>query len=675
MSNPRFLVEVGVEEIPSRYLASLAASFQQALEAELQNARLWQAPSALFYTPRRLVVEASVAAQQAPELEVIRGPQAAQAWREGAPTEALLGFARRVQVPLDALEREMVQGKEYLVARVAKPQRGAEEVLPQLVPQALAKVALPRSMRWGRTDERFLRPVRWLVMFLDGRFLPGEIFGVRARPETYGNRTDHPGALPVASVAGYWEALARGRVEADPERRREAILREGQRLAREVGGTLDVDPDLLDEVVNLVEWPTPFVGAFDPAYLALPDPLLITAMRVHQRYFPVRSPEGRLMPYFVAVRNGIGAALDQVRRGNERVLRARLADARYFFELDRKEPLESRRAGLENVLFHQKLGTYQDKVDRVRALYQETLAGWQVPKSAQPWVERAIELYKCDLLTHVVGEFPELQGVMGGIYATFDGEPEAVAAAIRDQYRPASPSDPLPEGAVGQLLGILDRVDTLVMFYAHGIKATGSEDPFGLRRAALGLARLSTETGVWGDHSLGEVLGRMARLAGASEGVADAVHQLIQSRLASLLEAKWPPALVQSVLAADNPWPQIEERLAFFQGVQDTPEWLALQEAYRRVARILSGVQGIEEREGGHGAAAEALHRACSQALAAPEGDLQAWWRSLAFLVPAIHEFFEGVLVMDPDPEVRAERLGLLKKVERALTRYGVWEG
>ncbi|MCY0898755.1 MAG: glycine--tRNA ligase subunit beta [Firmicutes bacterium] len=673
MSNPAFLVEVGVEEIPSRYVKAIATSWQTALEAQLREARLWRESGHLFYTPRRLVFETTVAPLQAAEAEVIRGPKVADAWRDGQPTSALLGFARRVQIPVEQLEQEVVAGKEYVVARVAKPQAAAHEVLPELVARSIGAIALPRSMRWGSGDARFIRPVRWLLMLLDDRLLTGEVLGVKAISQTYGNRTDHPAPIVVRSAAAYWSALAEGKVEADAERRRQVIRDQGEHLAMQVGGHMDVDPDLLEEVVNLVEWPTPFVGTFDATYLTLPESLLITTMRVHQRYFPVRTGDGRLAPYFVAVRNGVGEALDQVRRGNEKVLRARLADAQYFYELDCKIPLRAHQAGLANVLLHQELGTYLDKIQRVHALYRETQDDWQLPREARPWVERAIDLYKCDLLTHVVGEFPELQGEMGGIYAALDHEPEAVQWAIRDQYRPAFVGDRLPEGPVGQLLGVLDRLDTLVVFYAHGIKASGSEDPFGLRRAALGLARLAYETSICGQQTVRSLVERMGRLIGASPDVIDDVYALILSRLSSLLEAAWPSSLVASVLAVDAPWSQLADRLRFFQAVLGTPEWDAFQEAYRRVVRILGGETGPESA-GGDSPAEVALNQAVEQVLAVPEGDVRAWWRALGGLIPAIHRFFEDVLVMDPDPLVRERRVGLLRKTERALTRYGLWE-
>lgn len=668
-----FLVEAGVEEIPSRYVDQLAAAFSRGLQDNLTAGRLDPRHAQVFYTPRRLVFQADVAVRQADEHELVRGPAVSVAWQDGKPSPALEGFLRRVQVPEDELSRQVSGGKEYVVASVQKSVARAADILPSFVEAALTSLPLPRSMRWSDHDARFIRPVRWLLLLLEDQVLSGEVFSVQAGDVTYGNRTDHPGALRLESVADYWLALNAGMVDADAAHRREDILERGAALAGAAGGRVDFDQELLDEVTNLVEWPTPFLGSFDERFLEIPEPILVTSMRVHQRYFPVRGADGCLLPHFLAVRNGAGEALDLVRRGNEKVLRARLSDARYFFDIDRRTPLDEHRDGLAGVTLHAKLGTYRDKVERVKALFSATETWWRLLPGQRELMERSADLYKCDLLTQVVAEFPELQGDMGGIYASLDGEDPLVVDAIRDQYHPGFPGDRVPPTRIAQLLGLLDRTDTLMAFYNAKIKATGSEDPYGLRRVALGLARLAVETDVLGDHTVPELLNAASQAIKAGPGVADEVYQLVQNRLQSLLETDWPAELVGAALAVDFPWSRLMERLAFLQEHRASSTFDDVAAAFKRVSRI--GRDHGETARGAVYTGIEArLHQAASAALATPEHDLRAWWSAVEGMLPLIAQFFEDVLVMDPDPDVRSRRLGLLQDVQWALGRYYTWD-
>lgn len=668
-----FVVEVGVEEIPSRYVADLAEGFGAAMQRGLDAERLPYEDPVAAWTPRRLIFQARVASVQSAESEEVRGPAVAVAYRDGAASPALEGFLRRVGKAEHELGRADIGGKEYVVATVEKPVDTAATVLPRLVAGALAGLPQPRSMRWRSDDARFIRPVRWLTMLLDDQVLAGEALGVAAGDVTYGNRTDHPEAMRVTAAQAYWSALSGGMVVADPAQRRQIIVDEANRLAEEAGGRVDWDDDLLDEVTNLVEWPTPFLGRFEEEFLEVPEPVLTTAMRVHQRYFPVRAANGRLMAAFIAVRNGAGEELDLVRRGNQKVLRARLSDARYFFQLDQKQRLADHQAALAGVTLHAKLGTFADKVGRLQAVFQDTRDWWGLTAEEAGWLERSAALYKCDLLTHVVAEFPELQGEMGGIYAARDGEAEEVAIAIRDQYRPGFPGDRVPDRPVAAILGLLDRADTLVSFYGAGIRATGSEDPFGLRRVALGLARIAAETSVLREHTVRDLLQAVARVNGADQETVDPVYQLVSSRLMSEWELRWDPAWLLAVLARDFSWTQLADRLEFIAARHGSPAFDEASQAYKRVARMSRDVSDAVLGDTYTGIEAD-LKQAADRAMAVPDGDLAGWWQAIEALVPRVQQFFEDVLVMDPDPSVRRGRLGLLAYVQSALGRYVAWE-
>ncbi|NMP23022.1 glycine--tRNA ligase subunit beta [Sulfobacillus harzensis] len=668
-----FIVEVGVEEIPSRFVEALSAEFARMMEASLLEERLHYRTPRRAATPRRLIFQAAVAEQQTHEVEQVRGPAVSVAYREGVPTPALDGFLRRVNKRPEELSRAVVGGKEYLVAGVEKPTQSAREVLPEIVSRVLASLPQPRSMRWGSGDARFIRPVRWILALFDDEVLRVEALGVESGSVTYGNRTDHPEAIGIKDAREYWPALERVLVEADGEKRRTVIREVGDMLAAEAGGRVDWDEELLDEVANLVEWPTPFLGGFEEEFLEVPDPVLITSMKVHQRYFPLKQPNGHLLPAFLAVRNGRGEDLAEVRHGNEKVLRARLSDARYFYRLDQKTPLSEHEPGLAGVTLHAKLGTYADKVARLLQLFDETRTWWNVDQAGAEDVVRAIHLYKCDLLTQVVSEFPELQGEMGAIYAKQEGERPDVEAAIRDQYHPGFPGDRVPDRPVAAILGLLDRADTLVSFYGANLRATGSEDPFGLRRVALGLARIAAETPVLGDHTVTDLIATAAKVAEVDAAVVNQVLQLVTMRLMSEWENEWPTPWLQAVLARSFPWPQLGTRLAFIRDHQGTELFSAAAQAYKRLERIArdAGPTVLHDTYGG---VEGDLKAAADQALTIAAEDLASWWGAVENLVPVVERFFEEVLVMDPDPMVRQGRLGLVKYVAEALGRYYAWD-
>lgn len=664
------LVEIGVEEIPSRFLRGLADDFAARFERALREARISCQDARRWFTPRRMVFQARVARAQAADVETVRGPAVSAAYQDGEPTAALYGFLRRVNLTSDALTRDTVGGREYVTASVSKPVDSAARAIPGLIAGVLATLPQPRSMRWGSDDTRFIRPIRWIVVLLDDEVLHGSAMGVAFGNQTFGNRTDCPAALTVARVEDYWEALGRGVVMVDADEREAAIRSQARGLAERYGGTADIDPTLMAEVTNLIEWPTPFLGTFDESFLSIPEPILVTSMRVHQRYFPVRGMDGQLMHYFIAVRNGIGEDLDAVRHGNEKVLRARLSDARYFFSHDIAAPLASHLPKLSGVTIHDKLGTYQDKADRMMRLLERTRGWWNLSPSQLDAVTRAIALYKCDLLTQVVGEFPELQGEMGAIYAQRDGEDAQVVEAIRDQYRPASIGDRLPESPVAQLLGLMDRVDTLCAFYQADIRATGSEDPFGLRRAAMGAARLAVETDIMAGRTMHQLVGAAAAETGGGALVAREVLNLVTSRLVSHWEVQWPSRLLLAVLAREFPWSDLSRRLVFFR--DHSSDLDTLSQTYKRVARIVASAP-LRDDPGSvlRGVEGE-LNAACIKTETAV--GLEDWWDAAQEMVPVVTRLFDEVLVMDPDETVRERRVALLRRVLHVLSRYCDWD-
>lgn len=676
MMQHEFLWELGLEEIPSQYVLGIQDSLATLMTEALRQARIYAGAVAASATPRRLTVRGPVLDRQEAEQETIRGPLVSIAYdaANGEPTAALKGFCRRVGQEPDALRTVVEGAKTYLAAVLDKPQDSASVILPELIRRVFDAVVLPRSMRWGDEDWRFIRPVRWMSLWFDQTLLPGTIAGVPSTPVTYGNRTDHPGPIPYTGTREYELALETGGVMLSTPARHDAILLTGTELAAEIGAKVDWDPVLLDEVVNLVEWPTPFLGHFDADFLEVPAPVLVTAMKVHQRYFPLYDNQGRLLAAFIGVRNGVGEHLERVIAGNQKVLRARLADAQYFYQADLKERLEERLPRLRQVLFHARLGTYGEKIDRLSQFLASTRDWWKLGREEQQTLERVIRLYKTDLLTHVVQEFPELQGEMAAIYARLEGESPALVEAVGDQYRPLFSGDRIPSTPLGQWLGLMDRVDTLVMALGHGLKPTGSEDPFGIRRAALAVGRILLEgSSFLHNRPIREIIKEMALVANIRdiETIVEETYGLVAQRLTSYLEVQYPATLVRATLRADLPWSTVPQRISWLQELIQRPGWDAVGVVYKRIDRVLpqeliaaetSRTSYPLEIERALATTAEKLWR---DSIAAED-----WWEGALRVADLVNRLFDEVLVMDPDLTVRERRLALLARVRAGLSRY-----
>ncbi len=685
MNRHDFLVEIGAEEMPPRSLVALGTSFRDGVAAGLQSAGLSYATAQAWYTPRRLAVKVTKLLDRQPEQRVERrGPPVSAAFdAAGKPTRAATAFAESCGVKVGELTRLEDNKGEFLFCRTTRAGLPAAALLPGIVQAALDALPVARRMRWGAGTAQFVRPVHWVVMLHGDQVVDGEILGIAAGRTTRGHRFHARKPIALRSPGGYLAALEKGFVCADFEARRERIRAGAVAAAAAVGGEAIIDPDVLDEVTALTEWPVPLAGQFEPRFLELPAEVLVATLQDHQRYFPVRGADGRLMPRFIAVANLESRDPGQVRAGNERVVRPRLADAAFFYEADRKSSLDSRRAALGAVTFQAQLGSLADKAARVTALASQIarVAG-KDPAPAQ----RAAELAKCDLLTAMVGEFPELQGVMGRYYALHDGEPAEVASAIAEQYLPRFAGDALPSTGAGLSVAIGDKLDTLVGIFAIGQKPTGTKDPYGLRRSALGVLRILIETGIALDlrelirAALDSVAADVARLGGKApaEGLAEEIYAYMMERLrAWYLESGRgvTTEMFDAVLDTRPASPvDFDNRLRALVAFQKLPDAAGLTAANKRIANILrkAGEQpsprvdpGLltDSQERRLAAEVESLRQDVERLVTARRYE-EALTR-LASLRGPVDAFFEHVLVMAEDVRVRANRLALLAALQR----------
>jgi glycyl-tRNA synthetase beta chain len=694
------LVELGTEELPPKALRGLEEAFAAGVQAGLDKAFLEHGDVISYATPRRLAVWVRKLAARQPDQDLKRrGPPVTAAFdAAGAPTRAATAFAESCGTTVEALQR-LEEGKGTFLFFVGiKPGARAVDLIPGIVKSSLDALPIPRRMHWGSSDAEFVRPVHWLLMLYGKEVLPVTLLDTAAGNLTRGHRFHAPKPIRISTPASYESALLqRGYVRASFSGRRESILAQVTTAADELGGRALINDALLDEVTALVEWPVPITGRFEERFLALPREVLISTLQEHQRYFPLEDAQGRLLPSFITIANIESRDPSKVREGNERVIRPRLADAAFFWEQDRKRPLASLRDALNAVTFHVKLGSLGDKTRRVRALAGEIAA---VGGKERAEIERAAELCKCDLLTAMVGEFPELQGIMGTYYALADGEAPEVAVAIREHYLPRGAGDELPETHPGLVVAIADKLDTLAGIFAVGEKPTGTKDPLGLRRAAIGVLRILIETGL--DLDLRHFVIRALELARADiervaaaagkpaptivvEKVAAEIYDYIMERLrAYYLEgggtrntigaAAMSTEMFDAVLASSPVSPlDFDARLKALRAFLELPESASLTAANKRIANILrksaGGTAPAEVEVEALREAAEvrlfdsmrALREAVSVATAQREY-ANALGR-LAQLRPAVDEFFDQVMVMDEDPKLRANRLALLAQL------------
>ena len=677
MSHADLLFELGTEELPPGALGKLSAALESEVLQRLDQAGIEHGAATRYAAPRRLALWIrDVALTQPDRNEERRGPALQAAYdKDGNPTKALEGFARSCGVTADQLQQQETDKGTWLVFRQQVAGQATAALLPDILQQAIHALPIPKRMRWGASEEAFLRPVHWMVLLLGDQVVPMTLFGIQTGSESRGHRFHAPNPIRITSAASYAETLeAQGKVIADLARRHEMIREQITALGSSLGGTTAMDADLLDEVTALVEWPVALAGNFEPRFLEVPQEALIASMQDHQKFFPVLNAEGRLLPVFITVSNLESRDPQKVIEGNERVIRPRLSDAAFFWEQDRKQPLESRRERLASVVYQTQLGSVLDKSDRVTALAAHIA---QQLDSDVTHAQRAGTLCKCDLLSAMVFEFPELQGLMGRYYAQADGEAEAVAIALEEQYKPQAAGDDLPATATGQALALAERLDTLVGLFGIGQPPTGDKDPFGLRRAALGVLRIVIERALPLDLAALIEHAQAGYPAGVlKEDVREPVLDFMLSRLrAYYSEAGLPLNAFEAVLACRPTQPlDFDRRIRAVAAFAGREEAEALAAANKRISNLLKKVDEALPSVVDPAVLSAAAEQALLQATEALEDEVRAAsaaadypraLEALARLREPVDRFFDEVMVMSEDATERGNRLALLQRLRQ----------
>ncbi len=667
------LFEIGTEEIPSGYIPPALEDLKAAAGRLLQEQRLAFAGIQTLATPRRLTLFVDgLAEKQADARREVIGPTRAVAFdAERRPTRAAEGFARAQGVPVERLEIRTLDRGEYVVA--VQEEKGARtpEVLTTLLPRLLTTLSFPKFMRWGDGTFRFVRPIRWLLCIYGGRVVPITVEDLKADAKTFGHRFLSPRGIRVRSFQEYLEKLEEKSVIVDPARRRELVRSLAIEAAATVKGQPVLDDELVETVTHLVEFPTVVCGSFKREYLDLPRDVIITPMRKHQRYFPVVDAAGNLLPHFVAISNMRARDMELIRQGNERVLRARLNDAEFFYRDDRKVPLADRVPALRHIIFQEKLGTVYDKVERVRGL--AGLIAERVDASCRAVAERAAQLCKADLVTTMVKEFPNLQGTMGREYARLSGEPSEVCQAIEEHYLPRFAGDRLAESNAGAVVAVADRLDSIVGCFGVGLMPTGSEDPYALRRAALGVVQTILHRGF--RASLGDLVDRaragFPSLGRDVEKIRRDVQDFLRGRIQMVLvDRGWPTDVVEAVLAAGaDDVVDAARRAEALAAMRREADFGELSVAFKRVVGIIpkgfdrpvDAARLVEGAERALYAQAVALKAEVEGRVAA--NDYLGALQRIAALKPMVDMFFEEILVIGPDEALTQNRFALLKVV------------
>ena len=664
------LFEIGTEEIPAHVMPHLLEDLAQLAETMLKEHRLSYEKVRTLGTPRRAALIVTGLAERQEDVNTeTRGPSVAIAFdADGNPTKAGAGFARGQGVDPSAL----IQRDGYVYASVHESGAATAELLTSLLPDLVRAIPLPNSMRWGDLDFRFIRPIRWFVALYGTEIVPFTLAGVTSGNHSRGHRTLAPADFVIRSAADYEAACEKAYIIVDPERRRAMICEQITETAKACGGTAEITPDLLEEVLYLVEYPTALSGSFEEKYLALPSEAVITPMRDHQRYFPVKAADGSLLPAFITVRNGGKAHLDVVAHGNERVLRARLADAQFFFDEDRRKSLAEHREKLKTVVFQRGLGSMYEKTERLTALTTaivEEMAAGDADGTALADARRAAELSKADLVTGMVTEFTELQGIMGREYALLDGESPAVACAIDEQYMPRFAGDELPQTPLGVALSAADKVDNIVGTFSQGRIPTGSQDPFGLRRQALGLVLMLIEQE--STMLLSDLVDEACDLYDLEEfrdKMQVYVADFIRLRLKNVLSERGVRYDVQEAVLGDvDLVADVPVRAAYVERLLASEGGDALVQSFVRVGNIARGVTGGAVDPALFQAEEEGALLSAYQAAAAARAEGEDTLPAEQALGRAIDTFFDAVMVMDKDVRIKENRLSLLKMIDDYL--------
>lgn len=672
--NNTLLFEIGTEEIPAKFMPRILDELRTRAKTMLADARLSFASLKTVGTPRRLALIVEDLADRQPDLvEENRGPSVAIAFDENHnPTKAAQGFARGQGIhPSELIERD-----NYVYAHIKKEGQTAQVILVNLLPELIQSLQFPKSMKWGSESFRFVRPIRWLVALFNAEVIPFTLAGVSSGNTTRGHRFLGEENVVVPQASDYDQILREQHVIVDPAERRQMITQGLQKLAEEQHATVVEDEDLLTEIVFLVEYPTPLCGHFEERYLELPEAAVVTPMKDHQRYFPLRDREGRLLPLFLTVRNGSDEHLDTVQAGNERVLRARLADAEFFFNEDRKKSLADRYDALQRIVYQENLGTMQDKTERLQKITQALSEAYALTQEEKKLLQRATHLAKTDLATALVTEFTELQGEIGKEYALLDGEQEETAQAIFEQYLPRFAGDILPSTKLGEVLSLADKLDNIVATFSQGHAPTGSQDPFALRRQAIGIVQIAVQSKTrW---YLRKMVAAVAQTLGdVPADVQEQVVAFIMQRLQTILsDESLSYDQIDAVLAGDDT--DIYSVYGKAHALADTGfvKDMELRQAFRRVVNLAKEPQqGKVQSELFESDEEKKLYAAYESAAPKIEAayanqDYASVYQELQPLVAPINEFFDHVIVMADNEEVRQNRLLILQNIAALLTTW-----
>lgn len=678
MTTNNLLIELGTEELPPKSLKSLATSFYDAIVSELTAAELTFANAKWFATPRRLAVYIEqLEGQQQDKVVEKRGPAVNLAFDEsGEPSKAAQGWARSNGITVAEAERLVTNKGEWLLYKATQIGKNISDLLPGIVNKAVTKLPIPKPMRWGSSRTQFIRPVHTVTMMYGDQLINGEVLGVTASNKIQGHRFHHHGLFTLNNASDYEAELNAAHVIADFNKRRQLIVDGIEKAAQALNGTALLDDDLLDEVTALVEWPVTLVGSFSEDFLQVPPEPLIYSMKDHQKYFPVKGSNGELMAKFIFITNIESKDASQVVKGNEKVITPRLADAEFFYNTDKKQTLESRLDALSTVLFQKQLGTLKEKSARISAVAAQVA---QLTETNTDMAARAGLLSKADLMTDMVLEFPEVQGTMGKYYALHDGEATDVAQALEDQYRPKFSGDTLPEGNVGAVVAIADKIDTLVGIFGINQAPKGDKDPFALRRAAIGLLRIIIE------KKLSLDIKSLALLSVQSYGdklsndtVVDDVVNFVKGRYRAYYQEKGVAIdVIQAVLAVDANQPvDFDQRINAVSFFKSLPEATTLAAANKRVGNIIAKFDGELADSFNSELAVESAEMDLSKRFKGIEqtlaplyesNDYQAILTALAELKQPVDEFFDSVMVMADDEQIKINRLTLLNDIRNSF--------
>ena len=672
------LFEIGAEEIPAGFMPNILGQLKTLAETKLNDAHLPFESIATYGTPRRLALIVKGLADTSAEISKRhKGPSASIAYdADGNPTKAAIGFARGKG--LDVANLVVEDG--YIYAETKTAGVPAKDIVTDMLPQLITGLNFPKSMHWGNLDAKFVRPVRWLVALLDEEVIPVEFATVKSGNITRGHRFLGADEITIKNAASYVDTLKENFVMVDQDARRELISKQLHNIADSKNASIVWDDDLLEEINYLVEWPTALCGGFEESYLALPDAAIITPMKDHQRYFPLVDQDGKLLPMFITVRNGSDHSIEVVQAGNERVLRARLDDAKFFFNEDRKKPLIDRQDGLTKIVFQEGLGNLADKTERLLTLGRVFSEECELHEDARVVLERATELAKTDLTTGMVTEFTELQGVMGKEYALLDGESSEVAEAIFEQYLPRFAGDVLPQTEAGKVLSIIDKIDNIVATFSRGLIPTGSQDPYALRRQTIGILNilLGSEWNISLRPIIVESMNLLNVPADKQDELLGQVEEFITLRLKNIFLDREVPHHVIDLLLSNN-----ELSVADAEGLVKAllanriDETVELVQAFTRMYNLVKDVTytGVDEsllKEDAERALYEMATKASEASIDAwDKNDYDAVVAVPATLVPAINKFFEDVMVMDKDEAIKANRLQLVRLAYSVMAIIG----